>query len=330
MGGKDKKGKKKALPGDKIKELQGLDADHMLSVLIENHLVVRTRSQNMMGILGSFNYLGTMHHQAEYKESDGPWTPQDPSIAQIKQALIEYCVLPNGSTEIKMALQPELMVKSLCLFGPSGSGKTMAVEAVANELGALLIHLSPDKLRGQFSGKTGPTKLVHMAFTVARDPAFQPCIIYIDECEQFFAGGKKSKADKDGPSRFKKDLTTYKNNALGPEHRVMVIGTSNAPENGEVKDMKNFFDKFLYMPYPDYATRVGLWEHYIREVTKDRLNTLKNENDQANNNAAAGSTTMTQEQKLAEMNALIAEVEQVTRSIDCSSLAYISEGYSAG
>ena len=110
----------------------------------------------------------------------------------------------------------------------------------------------------------------------------------------------------------------------------MVIGTSNAPENGEIKDMKNFFDRFLYMPYPDYATRVGLWEHYIREVTKDRLKTLENENDQANNNINVGNSIITQEQKLAEMNALNAEVEQVTKSIDCSSLAYISEGYSAG
>jgi hypothetical protein len=52
----------------------------------------------------------------------------------------------------------------------------------------------------------------------------QPVVIYIDECEQFFAGGKKNK-DKDGPSRFKKDLLLYKNLALGPEHRVIIIGT---------------------------------------------------------------------------------------------------------
>jgi len=33
-------------------------------------------------------------------------------------------------------------------YGPSGTGKTHAVEAVANELNGLLIHLSPAKLKG--------------------------------------------------------------------------------------------------------------------------------------------------------------------------------------
>jgi IQ and AAA domain-containing protein len=44
----------------------------------------------------------------------------------------------------------------------------MMVEAVAHELGALLLNLSPDNLKGTFPGKNGPTKLIHMAFTVAR------------------------------------------------------------------------------------------------------------------------------------------------------------------
>jgi hypothetical protein len=71
---------------------------------------------------------------------------------------------------------------------------------------------------------------------------------------------KKSK-DKDGPSSFKKDLLTYKNQALGSEHRVNIIGTTKSPENGGVEDMKTFFDKFLYMPYLDYASRVLIWKY---------------------------------------------------------------------
>jgi IQ and AAA domain-containing protein len=77
------------------------------------------------------------------------------------------------------------------LFGPSGAGKTHAAEAIAHELDAITFHLSKANLRGQFAGKQGPTKLVHLVMTVARDPAIQPVVIYIDECEQFFTGGKK-------------------------------------------------------------------------------------------------------------------------------------------
>merc|ERR1712070_957473 len=100
----------------------------------------------------------------------------------------------------------------MLLYGPHGTGKTMIVEAVANEIGALLLKLSPDMVRGAWPGKTGPTKLVHWMFTVARDPTYAPVVIYIDEAEQFFpaGGGKKSKGvDKDGPGRFKKDLQLY-------------------------------------------------------------------------------------------------------------------------
>ena len=98
----------------------------------------------------------------------------------------------------------------------------------------------------------------------------QPCVIYIDECEQFFSGGKKNK-DKDGPSRFKKDLLLYKNQAIGPEHRVIIIGTTKSPENGDVKDLKGFFDKFLYFPFPDYASRVLIWKHYLVQKIQGRF-----------------------------------------------------------
>lgn len=313
-GGKAKK--KKPLPGEKIAELKGLDADHMLSVLIENQIVVRPRERVISSLIGDFNYLGSVHHNADRKD-EGAWEPQDPSIAQLRQSITEYCILPNGSPEIKA--QAKSQIKSLMLYGPSGAGKTHAVEAVAHELGALLIHLSPAKLRGQFAGKTGPTKLVHMVMTVARDPAMQPCVIYIDECEQFFSGGKKNK-DKDGPSRFKKDLLTYKNQALGPEHRVIVIGTSKNPENGEIKDLKGFFDKFLYMPYPDYASRVLIWKHYLAEKIREGL-----VHDQQVRSAQLTTSQIAQQEQ-----ELQTKVRLALEKVDVSSLANVSEGYSAG
>ena len=52
------------------------------------------------------------------------------------------------------------------------------------QLGALVINLSPSRLKGLFPGKTGPTKAMHMAFEVARDVSMAPVVIYIDECDQ--------------------------------------------------------------------------------------------------------------------------------------------------
>lgn len=52
------------------------------------------------------------------------------------------------------------------------------------QLGALVINLSPGRLKGLFPGKTGPVKALHMAFGVARDVSMAPVVIYVDECEQ--------------------------------------------------------------------------------------------------------------------------------------------------
>lgn len=320
-GKKEKGKKKKPLPGEKISELKGLDSDQMLAILIENGLVVRCKEKFINNMVGDFNYLGSMHHNAERKDQT-MWSVQDPSIAQIRQTVTEYCILPNGSPEVKMKMRDEDNIKSIMFFGPSGSGKTLMVEAVAHELGGLIIHLTPEKLKGLFPGKSGPTKLVHLVMTVARDPSFQPVIIYMDSCEQFFSGGgKKSKGDKDGPARFKKDLLLYKNQALETQHRVIIIGTSKTPENGDMKELKNFFDRFLYFPYPDYSSRVLIWKYYIEEQI--RLGYKKLSERSVDVTIKNQSSTPSQQQ-ITEL------IQSCYDKLDISSLAHISEGYSAG
>jgi hypothetical protein len=44
---------------------------------------------------------------------------------------------------------------------------------------------------------------------------------------------------------------------------VVIIGTSARPEQGDAKELKQFFDKFLHMPLPDYASRLMLWRSFI-------------------------------------------------------------------
>ena len=65
---KDKK--KKPLPGEKIAELKGLDSDQILSMLIENQLVVRGRQRKLESFIGDFNYLGSIHHNADRKDGE--------------------------------------------------------------------------------------------------------------------------------------------------------------------------------------------------------------------------------------------------------------------
>ena len=266
-GGKkdSKKKKKKSLPGDKIADLKNASVEETLALLIEAKVVNSYRDRKVSDLIGDFNYLGTLQQHTESHLA--AWQPPAPSMAQLRSAIAEYCVLPMGSKSVKAKLQDEHNVKSILFYGPEGSGKTMMAEAVASELGALLINVSPQRIKQQFAGKTGPVKLWHMIYTLSRDDAFAPVVVYMDHCEQFFSGGSSKKGSKtthsEGPGRFKKDLLIYKN-AFAKEDRVIFIGTTASPEKADAKDLKNFFDKMLYFPKPDYASRLMLWRETIK------------------------------------------------------------------
>lgn len=57
-----------------------------------------------------------------------------------------------------------------------------------------------------------------------------------------------------------------KSSSPAQEDRVIVVGCTAKPEAADAKELKNFFQKFLYVPAPDYASRLMLWHHFIREM----------------------------------------------------------------
>ena len=151
-------------------------------------------------------------------------------------------------------------------------------QAIASELGALFINLSSSTIGNSFGGKEGATKLIHMAFTVAKEKSFGPVVIYLDDCHEFFMGKVKKgvsvniKADL---KRFQKDLLIYKNQALTKDDRVLVIGCTNRPELADTKllrwkgskgkpEKQGFFERSLYFPRVNHADRSLVWKHYIQ------------------------------------------------------------------
>merc|ERR1719152_206988 len=48
----------------------------------------------------------------------------------------------------------------------------------------------------------------------------------------------------------------------------MFIGSSSEPwkiADKEKKDLRAFFDKFVYLPFPDYPSRLALWHRFLRK-----------------------------------------------------------------
>lgn len=251
-GGKGgKKGKKdKGGKGKKGKKEKDLTANRTLESLIEE--LIQT------GILQKYPLVQLSDVKGEFDllaQSNTKDPVVMPTIAEMQRVVAEYCVLPLGHPDPSSFPA----VTKLLLFGPRGTGKTLLVNAVAAETGAYLFNLTPKNTAGQFLGKSNVTKMVHMVFKVAR--ACPPAIVYIDNVEMIFAK-KVPKDDTSDPKRLKKDLLKALKSLSG-EDRVIVIGTSNKPWDGEAKAVYGAFDKILYTPKPNYPSRYTLWRDFI-------------------------------------------------------------------
>ena len=146
--------------------------------------------------------------------------------------------MPLGSKKIRDMIDERQSVRSILMYGPEKCGKTMITELVANSIDALVINLSPSRIPQEFlTEKHGTTKLVHMAFTVAKDPKFAPVVIYMDECDQYFQSSKK-KNKGNTVLKLQKDLLMYKNQSLTSNDRVIIIGCSRCPWKADMKMMK--------------------------------------------------------------------------------------------
>lgn len=55
-----------------------------------------------------------------------------------------------------------------------------------------------------------------------------------------------------------------KNKLWTKTDRISVIACTNKPFDASLKDMKKMFDKKIYFPYPNYATRKQLIRQLIQ------------------------------------------------------------------
>lgn len=76
--------------------------------------------------LGSSNFVGATLERAGIVP--------DASMAQVRQAVTEYAVLPLGSQRVHEKLEPH--IKALLLYGHHNTGKKLLAHAIANATGA--------------------------------------------------------------------------------------------------------------------------------------------------------------------------------------------------
>mmetsp|Transcript_33907 Transcript_33907/g.75181 ORF Transcript_33907/g.75181 Transcript_33907/m.75181 type:complete len:829 (-) Transcript_33907:621-3107(-) len=243
-GKKDKKGKKKKDPTSD-RSIESLFAE-----LVSNGILQPCPHVHVRDFLGSSSFM-----QATLEKAN---VIPDPSLAQIRQALTEYAILPLGSQYIH---ERAPYIKSVLMYGGEKTGKSLLSHAVANLSGANFFDLSPRNTDGKYPGKN-VNMMMHMVFKVARTMA--PSVIYIDEAEKVFLSDKK-KLREFGSSepfnRIRKELLK-ECKSLGSGERVLIVGNSREPFLCAKKDEKafmGFWTKHVFLPAPDYASRKVIW-----------------------------------------------------------------------
>ncbi|XP_058792592.1 dynein regulatory complex protein 11 isoform X3 [Phymastichus coffea] len=179
-----------------------------------------------------------------------------PAIGDTRQIVKEYCILPLGSEALR-EMTP--LVRSVLIAGPRGSGKRMLVHAICTELGATLFDITPANVAGKYPGKSGLIMLLHLISKVSR--LLQPSVIFMDGAEKPFVK-KVPKTDKTDPKRLKKDLPKFIK-SITNEDRVILIGTSRSPWEGDQKLIYQTYDKVIFIPRPDYGSMSLVWKNLL-------------------------------------------------------------------
>nr|AAI38000.1 4931409K22Rik protein [Mus musculus]AAI45793.1 4931409K22Rik protein [Mus musculus] len=245
-----KKGGKKSGKKKKEKDLTpDRSVDSLFEELVIIGLIKKSALVTLSDYIGDCLYLGSTLTLANKMPM--------PSLFDIRQNMALYGVLRLGSHDIH-TMAP--LVRSILLVGPSGMGKKMLVQAVCTETGANLFDLSPDNLMGKYPGKNGAQLLVHIVFKVAR--LLQPSVIWIGNTEKTFYKKVPKEERTMDPKRIKKDLMRA-TKQLSPGDRVMLIGTTERPQLAEMKGLCRFYERILFIPRPDYASRYVLWKRMI-------------------------------------------------------------------
>lgn len=201
------------------------------------------------------DFIGDENYAAQDLRELNIFTP--PGYGDIKNTL-RSLYIGYGSLELPK-------VNSLCIAGPRKCGKKFLVEALCDEMGAVMLDLSPKVVK--------PIPIDEMneflSFVMQMAKKLQPTVIFIDGAHKPFMRKMTEEDAKEEPKKLGKFLQKKVVKKLSKEDAVMLIGTTNDPGNCNIAQLRKCFDKVVTFPGTlDYGTALMAWNRglYSKKV----------------------------------------------------------------
>ncbi|XP_011301454.1 IQ and AAA domain-containing protein 1 [Fopius arisanus] len=230
---KEKKGRKK--PGDDLGKKE--EADQMFRELVSSGIIKNYPKARLSDWSGDLSYQN-FEAQRDFKEYNH-------KLGEIKNIIIETCILPLGSKEAH-TIAP--LLRSLCIMGLPRTGKKFLAHAIANEIGALLFDLTPRVLSGRYEGRENEKRLMRMINTVAKN--YPPSIVLIDGGDIPWMKKIPPEEKENQPKRLAKLLPKFIK-TIKPGDQILVLGLASEPWKANKKFSK-MYDNFIAIPVSDY------------------------------------------------------------------------------